>query len=170
MALMFFFTYAGSIWSRTKGWTFGISRSKAYQAYFGLKLRDQDMNSAFHQECKSCTESLRNWTIGRLKTMGFGIPMVWREPNDHFNDYCFCSVDMTGFNRHKKSPGSIPILNLQGDQFHTEKRYLFPNTQSYLTLVGTKRTIEKRVAVVPAPLKIQRETYWDCFRKKISTI
>ena len=128
-------------------------RKQEYQAYFGMKLRNQDKNSAPHQMCKSCTESLRNYTLGKLKIMRFGIPMVWREPIGHVNDYYFCSGDMTGFNRHKKSLGGIPILNLQGDHFHTEKRYLFLETQSYLTLLRPKRNKAKRDRICSSAFK-----------------
>ena len=62
---------------------------QAYQAFFGIKLGDQDKNWALHKACKYCTESLRNWTLGNLKTMRFGIPMVWMEPKDHAKDCYF---------------------------------------------------------------------------------
>ena len=44
---------------------------QAYQAYFGIKLGDQDKNWAPHQACKSCTESLKNWTLGKLQSLAW---------------------------------------------------------------------------------------------------
>ena len=32
---------------------------KAYLAYFGVKVRDQDKNWASHQVCRTCVENLR---------------------------------------------------------------------------------------------------------------
>ena len=75
---------------------------QAYQTYFAKKLGDQDKNWTPHQALKSCTESLRNQTPAKLKAMRIDKPMVWREPKDHVKDCYFRSVDMTGFNRHKK--------------------------------------------------------------------
>ena len=34
---------------------------KAYHAYFGVKLGDQDKPFALHVSCKTCVENLRNW-------------------------------------------------------------------------------------------------------------
>ena len=34
---------------------------KAYQAYFGVKLGDQDKPFAPHICCKTCVENLRDW-------------------------------------------------------------------------------------------------------------
>lgn len=28
--------------------------------------------------------------------------MIWAEPNNHFNDYYFCAVNLKGINRYKK--------------------------------------------------------------------
>jgi hypothetical protein len=83
---------------------------QAYEAYFGIKLGHQDKSWAPHNVCKSCTESLRNWTKGKLKSMKFGIPMLWREPQDHHEDCYFCSVDMSGYNRNKKKFWKYPNL------------------------------------------------------------
>ena len=37
---------------------------KAYHAYFGVQLGDQDKPWAPHVVCKSCVEHLRQWTQG----------------------------------------------------------------------------------------------------------
>ena len=37
------------------------------------------------------------------KSLGFVIPMVWREPKDHFNDCYFCAVKTKGINRKNRN-------------------------------------------------------------------
>ena len=82
----------------------------AHHAYFGIKLTDQDKAWAPHMACKACTETLRGWTNGK-RSLNFGIPMVWREPTNHFTDCYFCAVDVTGINR--KNRGSLKYPDLQ---------------------------------------------------------
>ena len=43
---------------------------RAYKAYFGIKLGDQDKSWALHMVCKQCTETLRRWTQGRRVASG----------------------------------------------------------------------------------------------------
>ena len=83
---------------------------KAYQAYFGVKLGDQNKSWAPHKVCKNCTETLRLWTQGKVKSMKFGVPMVWREPKNHHDDCYFCMVSMSGWNRHKKKSWHYPDI------------------------------------------------------------
>ena len=81
----------------------------AYKAYFGMVLGDQDKTWAPHIVCKTCVESLRGWTNGKLK-LKFAVPMVWREPKNHYNDCYFCLNDMTGYNKNKKKTWKYPNL------------------------------------------------------------
>ena len=67
---------------------------KIYLAYFKVKLGDQDKPLAPYIFCKACVESLRKWVNGTLKTLEFGVRIVWREPKNHFNECHFCSVDL----------------------------------------------------------------------------
>ena len=62
-----------------------------YYAYFGVKLGDQDKAWAPHKVCRNCVFSLRQWSIGKQKSLAFGVPMVWREPNGHGKKCYFCS-------------------------------------------------------------------------------
>ena len=57
---------------------------QAYLAYFKVKLGDQDKSWAPHIVCKTCIEHLRQWTKKQRKGLRFAIPMVWREPKDHY--------------------------------------------------------------------------------------
>jgi len=83
---------------------------RAYHAYFGVKLGDQDKTWAPHIVCKTCTEHLRQWTTGKRKSLKFGVPMVWREPKNHFDDCYFCLVNITGINRKNRNKWTYPDL------------------------------------------------------------
>ena len=69
---------------------------KAYYAYFGVKLGDQDKAFAPHICCRTCVESLRLWSLKKIKSLPFGIPMVWREGKDHVTDCYFCMTNLQG--------------------------------------------------------------------------
>lgn len=67
-----------------------------YFAYFGMKLGDQDKDFAPHVCCRTCVENLRRWSKGTLKSLPFGVPMVWREGKDHITDCYFCLTNLQG--------------------------------------------------------------------------
>ena len=75
---------------------------QSYFVYFDVNLGDQDKPWAPHQVCKTCVENLRLWKNGKLKGLRFGVPMVWRRPQNHHDDCYFCLVNIKGFNRYKK--------------------------------------------------------------------
>ncbi|XP_064117706.1 uncharacterized protein LOC135223132 [Macrobrachium nipponense] len=92
---------------------------KAYQAYFGVKLGDQDKPFAPHICCKTCAENLRDWRNKKRKcmpfgvpmvwkSMPFGVPMVWREGKDHVTDSYFCMTNLKGINRKNKHNVQYP--------------------------------------------------------------
>ena len=83
---------------------------RAYEAYFGMKLGDQDKPWAPHKVCKHCTERLRFWTQGKVNSMRFGVPVVWREPKNHHDDCYFCIVNMSGWNQRKKKDWYYPDI------------------------------------------------------------
>ena len=68
---------------------------KAYHIYFRIKLGDQDKSWDPHVVCKTCVERLRQWVSGTRQSVGFGIPMAWREPTNHVDCY-FCSINVMG--------------------------------------------------------------------------
>ena len=47
-------------------------------------INHQDKSWAPHIACKTCIEHLRQWTKKQRKGLRFAIPMVWREPKDHW--------------------------------------------------------------------------------------
>ena len=83
---------------------------KAYKAYFGIKLGNQKKSWELHKVCKQCTETLRFWTEGKVSSLRFGIPMVQREPKNHYDDCYFCMVDMTGWNQRKTKEWCYPDI------------------------------------------------------------
>ena len=84
--------------------------TRAYHAYFGIKLSDQDKTWVPHMVCKACTETLLEWTNGK-RSLNFGIPMVLREPTNYVTDCYFCAFDVTGINR--KNRGSLKYSDRQ---------------------------------------------------------
>ena len=71
---------------------------------------DQDKSWAPHIVCKQCVEHLRQWTKKVRKSLRFGIPMVWREPKNNFDDCYFCAVSTKGINRKNKKSLDYPNL------------------------------------------------------------
>ena len=65
-------------------------------AYIGLELGDQDKVLAPHMCSKTCVESLILWSVRKIKSLPFGIPMVWREVKDHVTDCYFCITNLLG--------------------------------------------------------------------------
>lgn len=87
---------------------------QVYLAYFGVKIEDRDKTWAPHYVCYTCVEELRRWSKGEQEAFKFEVPMVWREPRNHSNDYYFCSTGVHGFNLKNK------------------KRIVYPNMPSAL--------------------------------------
>jgi hypothetical protein len=83
---------------------------KAYYAYFGMKVGDQDKSWAPHKVCCICVEELRQWTQGNKKSLLFGIPMIWREPGNHHDDCYFCSCNVQGYNSKNKKGICYPNM------------------------------------------------------------
>ena len=75
---------------------------KAYLAYFGIKLGDQDKSWAPHKVCRACVKNLRQQTKGKRKSLSFGIPMIRREPENHVDDCYFCIINVAGFSSKNK--------------------------------------------------------------------
>ena len=85
-----------------------------YYAYFGVKLGDHDKVWAPHKVCRNCVSSLRQWSIGKLRSLAFGVSgvsMIWREPNGHGKECYFCSCVVAGFNvkiKHRIQYSNLP--------------------------------------------------------------
>jgi hypothetical protein len=77
-----------------------VCEKKTYYAYFKVKLGDHDKGWAPHVVYNTCVEGLRHWYQGTRSSMPFGIPMVWREPQNHYDCY-FCLCNVSGCNKKK---------------------------------------------------------------------
>ena len=72
--------------------------------------------------CRNCVSSLRQWNIGKQKSLAIGVPMILREPNGHDKGCYFCSCVVAGFNvknKHKiqysYSPCAIRPISHRSD-------------------------------------------------------
>jgi hypothetical protein len=83
---------------------------RAYKAYFGVSLGDQDKKWAPHVVCHNCQEHLRQWTKRKRNGFPFGVPMVWREPKDHVSDCYFCLVNTKGVGKRSRQKISYPNI------------------------------------------------------------
>ena len=84
---------------------------KVYFAYFGVKIGDQDKSWALHGVCLGCVERFRMWSKGKVKSFRFGVPMIWREPQNHSDDCYFCSCNVQGYSIKIKKQISYPNMD-----------------------------------------------------------
>jgi len=73
--------------------------SIAYEAYFGVKMGDQDKSWAPHVCCGSCRFILEGRLRGSRKSMPFAIQRIWREPSNHRDNCYFCMVDISQYTK-----------------------------------------------------------------------
>lgn len=85
--------------------------SKIYKLYFGCSLEDQEKTWATHAACYSCCSLLRDWINKRMSSFRFAIPIIWREPKDHYNDCYFCAVNTAGLSSKNKHQIVYPNLD-----------------------------------------------------------
>lgn len=74
-----------------------------------MKLGDQEKKWAPHIVCHTCVEHLWKWTQGKIKSLPFAIPMVWREPASHEDCY-FCLTKIKGYNSKNKANVVFPEI------------------------------------------------------------
>ena len=82
----------------------------AYFHYFDCKIGDQDKSWAPHICCKPCYNGLTAWFNGKKAAFNFAVPMVWREPRNHADDFYFCLTNITGFNASSRKKIKYPNL------------------------------------------------------------
>lgn len=83
---------------------------EAYRLYFGCDLGDQDKSWAPHICCVSCQSNLGYWIKGKRTSMPFAVPMVWREPTNHYTDCYFCMTNIKGFSSKNKNRIVYPVV------------------------------------------------------------
>lgn len=84
---------------------------KAYFLYFGCKIGDQDKLWAPHVCCVSCCVNLVQWMRGNRSSMPFALPMIWREPKNHYDDCYFCLTSTEGYSKKMKNNITYPNLS-----------------------------------------------------------
>ena len=60
------------------------------QTNFGCAIGDEDKPWAPHSVCLSCMSGLYKWLDKKSTSFKFAVPMIWREPKDHYSDCYFC--------------------------------------------------------------------------------
>ena len=100
----------GEFMTKTKRRSVSQALKLNYLAYFGVKLGDQDKTWAPHFVCKVCDVSLSRWKSGKLSSMRFGVPMVWREPSNHVDDCYFCVTNIPSY--HPAALAKVDYPNL----------------------------------------------------------
>ena len=84
--------------------------NQLYLAYFQMNLGNQDKYWDPHIIYQTCLANLSACGNGKRKSMGFLIPMIWRDPKDHVTDFYFCLVITNGFNGKNKAVIKYPNL------------------------------------------------------------
>ncbi|XP_055309025.1 uncharacterized protein LOC129572931 [Sitodiplosis mosellana] len=69
---------------------------KAYLAYFGFGICDQNKQWVPHFLCKNCHLGLLKWFNDCGGGLNFAKPLIWREPHDHNVDCYFCLTRIDG--------------------------------------------------------------------------
>ena len=107
---------------------------RAYLAYFGIPLGDQDKPWAPHVICCICYSLLHAWTNKKPnRHLRFRIPMLWCKWSNHNTDCYFSLVETKGFskkNRHKIKYQSLPIHYIACSKFGSSTRSCFQGTTS----------------------------------------
>ena len=77
---------------------------------FGCAIGDQDEHWALHFCCVNCTSRLHRWFAGKNVSLGFAVPMVWREQKDHVTDCYFCLTNIQGHSHKTRKNTQYPDL------------------------------------------------------------
>lgn len=79
---------------------------RAYLAYFGCVIGDQNEQWVPHFICRNCHLGLLKWMNDCGNGLSFAKPMVWHEPHNHTIDCYFC---LTQFNT---DTGNVDYANV----------------------------------------------------------
>ena len=72
---------------------------------YHLCVQDGDQDKAWvpHIVCGNCRPTLERWYRRENRRAKFGVPRVWCEPTDHFENCHVCKVVVNGHHRGKKT-------------------------------------------------------------------
>jgi hypothetical protein len=68
-----------------------------------MKIKYVDKPWIPNNVCKTCREHLRQWMHRKRRHLKLSVPMVWREPKNHYDDCYFCLINLHGAHRKKKT-------------------------------------------------------------------
>lgn len=60
---------------------------------------------------KICVEHLRQWEKGTRKSLKFGVPMIWQEQKNHYDDCYFCMTKIVGINKNNRHKWKYPNIS-----------------------------------------------------------
>lgn len=83
----------------------------AYVSYFKREC-DQTPNWVPNVVCSSCRSGLTKW-LKSQGHLGFGAPMIWKEPFDHLRECYFCVTNLNGASmdkRHSWNYANVPTV------------------------------------------------------------
>lgn len=85
------------------------AHEKAFLAYFGHGICDQNAQWVPHLICKSCHLGLLKWMNDCGGGLSFSRPMIWREPSNHNIDCYFCLTQIDGNTGNVIYPNVISV-------------------------------------------------------------
>ena len=97
---------------------------------------------ASHFCCVNCNSRLYRWFAGKNVSLGFSVPMVWREQKDHLTDCYF------------------RLTNVQGQSHKTRKNIQYPDLPSAIRLV--RHSFDFLIPMPRASLPILDEESLTC--------
>lgn len=77
------------------------SVESVYKLYFKMEIKNQDKCWVPHVVCDPCRIGLNKWSR-RVGHLGFGCPMIWRDPINHETNCYICLTDVFGFTRKNR--------------------------------------------------------------------
>ena len=64
-----------------------------------MDIGDQDKPWAPHVICGSCRSNLEGCLRGSGNVVSFAVPRVWKEPENHHDDYYFCMMNISKYRK-----------------------------------------------------------------------
>ena len=64
-----------------------------------MDIGDQEKSWIPHAICGSCQSNLKGSLRGSGRVMSFAVPRVWREPQNHHDDFYFCMINISKYRK-----------------------------------------------------------------------
>lgn len=92
----------GEIIFKNKGRDINEKIAEAFNNYFGFPVHNLEKSWVPKQCCNTCRLNLMDWSNGKIKSMPFGVPMRWSEPQNHDTDCYFCVTNISNIRTQTK--------------------------------------------------------------------